>query len=125
MIVVATIKIQVTPRHLKELTQTLSSLSRAVRGGTGCIGCQFYQQVDETASIMWIEEWASEEDWKIHLRSAEFAVLLGAMSLSDDAAGLQFKLLGEGTSLQELKEFRVKLSQAPSRASKTSWSSSR
>ena len=108
MIVVATIKIQATPGHLKELTQTLSSLSRAVRGGTGCIGCQFYQEVDESASIMWMEEWASEEDWKIHLRSAEFAILLGAMSLSDDAAGLQFKLLGEGTRLQELKEFRVK-----------------
>ena len=108
MIVVATIKIQVIPGHLKELTQTLSSLSRAIRCGTGCIGCQFYQEVDEIASIMWMEEWASEEDWKIHLRSAEFAVLLGAMSLSDDALGLKFKLLGEGTSIQELKEFRAK-----------------
>ena len=81
------------PENRTELFQTIWPLLDPIRQEKGCRTYRFYiDLVDEDSAIL-IGEWDTKEDWSNHLRSRDFAVLLGAITVLSSPASFQFKLL--------------------------------
>jgi len=80
-LVIIFIKINVRPEKRKELSQTLLSIVEQVRKESGCLHIDFYQNVDNEADFLMVEEWATQKDSNDHLRSDLFTILMGAGSL--------------------------------------------
>ena len=77
----ATIKISVPPEKRKELLQTFKALLGPIRGEQGCLRCNCYVDIEAENVFFFREEWQTREDLDAHLRSVQFGVLIGAMSL--------------------------------------------
>jgi quinol monooxygenase YgiN len=64
-----------------ELSQTIVSLSGSIRMEKGCQRCDFCRSVEDENRLFLLEEWDTEENLMIHLKSEHFRVLRGAMNL--------------------------------------------
>ena len=103
---VAAIRMSLPVDKRKELVQTLHSLFGSIRDKAGCVSCRLYSECEDDEALMLIEEWNTKEDWDEHLRSREFAILLGAMSLAREPSAVEFELIKQTTGLKSLKEVR-------------------
>jgi quinol monooxygenase YgiN len=111
-VIVNTTRITVRPENRTELFQTIWPLLEPIRNEKGCVAYHFYvDSADENSSVL-IGEWETSEDWHNHLRSRDFAVLLGAITILSSPQSIDFKLLtsfveSEGLSRNLLSESRI------------------
>jgi quinol monooxygenase YgiN len=92
-VIVNTTRITVRPENRNELFQTIRPLLEPIRSEKGCLAYRFYvEAADENSSVL-IGEWETREDWSEHLRSDDFAVLLGAITVLSSPSSIDFKLL--------------------------------
>jgi quinol monooxygenase YgiN len=93
--VVATIRVLVPQDNRRELVQTLQSLRPQIRNQQGCLGYHFYFEAGMEESLCLIEEWKTQSDLDKHLKSSDFSILLGAISLLKGPSEIEFKLLSQ------------------------------
>ncbi len=79
--IVATIQTDVRPEKRIELLSTIEVLRRLIFAENGCLSCSFLNETGDINSLRLISEWASKNDLKAHIRSANFGVLLGMAPL--------------------------------------------
>jgi quinol monooxygenase YgiN len=100
-VIVNTTRITVRPENRNELFQTIWPLLAPIRSEKGCLAFRFYvDAADENSSVL-IGEWQTQEDWTNHLRSSDFAVLLGAITVLSSPASIDFKLLASVTDAKK------------------------
>lgn len=104
--IVTSIQLRMSEEKQKEFGQTLEWLFSPTERKTGCLDCRFYREIGQDDSIMVMEEWESEQDFLSHLRSREFAVLLGALNLTNEPNAVALKLLSKVSDLESLKAMR-------------------
>ena len=94
-VIVNTTRINVVPENRRELFQTILPLLDPIRNEKGCLayGC-YVDLVDENSAVL-IGEWEAQADWDNHLRSSDFAILLGALNALATPANVDFKVLGQ------------------------------
>ncbi len=64
-----------------ELSQTIASLIASIRTDKGCWRCEFYQSIEDENELCLLEEWDTQENLMVHLKSGSFRILRGAMNL--------------------------------------------
>ena len=93
--IVTTIRLQTTPENRKEILQTFRSLADPTQCGIGCKSCRIYRELGNDETVIVIQEWDSKNHWDEHLRSDEFAVIVGAMSLLQKPDTVEFQVLDQ------------------------------
>lgn len=93
--IVNTTRINVRPENRKELFQTIGPLLDPIRKERGCVGYRCYVELADENSAILVSEWETQEDWDHHLRSRDFAILLGALNVLANPANIDFKLLSK------------------------------
>ena len=79
--IVNTTRVTVSSEKRKEFFQTISQVLGPIRASSGCLSFNVYvDSCDENSSLL-ISEWNTEADLNSHLRSGDFAILRGAMSV--------------------------------------------
>jgi len=73
-----------------ELAQTIASLIVSIRTENGCQRCDFCQSTEDENELYLLEEWDTQENLKIHLKSGRFRVLRGAMNLLKEPYEIMF-----------------------------------
>jgi quinol monooxygenase YgiN len=105
--IITTIKVRTTAANRKELMQTFCSLSDSIQKEQGCNSSTVYHEVGNNGeAVMVIQEWGTEKQLDNHLRSNQFAVMLGAMSLLEKPLSVEFQVLNQveaSCSLESLK----------------------
>ena len=91
--IVNTTRINIRPENRKELFQTILPLLDPIRNEKGCKGYRCYVEVADENSALLVSEWDAQSDWDNHLRSLDFAILLGALNVLASPASIDFKLL--------------------------------
>ena len=76
-----TARMTVRPDKRAEFYQTIGNLLEPIKSAAGCRGFRFYVDTTDENSSLLIGEWDSEADLENHLRSNDFAVLRGAITL--------------------------------------------
>lgn len=80
-VVVNTTRITVHPSKRREFFQTMKRLVEPIKSAKGCLTFRFYiDAVDENSSLL-IGEWETESDLNDYLRSSDFAILRGAITV--------------------------------------------
>jgi quinol monooxygenase YgiN len=72
---------KVLPEKRMELSQAIVSLIGSIRTEKGCRRCDFCRSIDDENQLFLFEEWDTEENLMIHLKSEHFMILRGAMNL--------------------------------------------
>ena len=84
------LRMKVLPEKHKELSQTMASLSGAIRMEKGCNRCDFCQSMEDENRLILLEEWDTQENFKDHLKSRRFKVFRGAMNLHTEPYEMMF-----------------------------------
>lgn len=64
-----------------ELSQAISSLSVSIRKESGCLCCNICRSLEDENRLFLFEQWDTQENLMTHLRSVNFSVIRGTMSL--------------------------------------------
>ena len=80
-VIVKTTKITVKPDKRMELTQTMGRLLGPIKNVKGCRNICFYLDAADENSSLLLSEWESESDLNRYLRSNDFAILRGAITV--------------------------------------------
>jgi len=103
--IVNTTRITIRPENRNEFFQTIRPLLDPIRHEKGCLAYRFFvDATDENTSLL-LGEWQSREDWSNHLRSRDFAILLGALTVLGSPAGIEFRLLSSVDSEEQSSKF--------------------
>jgi quinol monooxygenase YgiN len=76
-------------KHL-ELSQTMASLTSAIRTEKGCRRCEFCQNMENEKELILLEEWDTQGNLMSHLKSERFRILRGAMNLLKEPFEMMF-----------------------------------
>jgi quinol monooxygenase YgiN len=100
-------RITVRPEHRTELCQAISSLIDPVESEEGCLMYRFYEEAGDENTLVVIGEWETPDAWSNHLKSDNFAVLLGSISLLCDSPDIDFKLLSHVAGIEAMTRARI------------------
>lgn len=88
-IIVSTLRIP-TASHRAEVRRALSAQLGPTRVQPGCERCDLYQGVEDPDVFTLIEEWKSQADLDVRLRSDAYRSVLGAIDFACEQPGIQF-----------------------------------
>ena len=104
--IVNTTRITINPENRNEFFQTIRLLLDPIRLEKGCVGYRFFVDATDENSSLLLGEWQTREDWTNHLRSRDFAILLGVLTILGSPAGIEFRLLSSVRDSDDT-EFKV------------------
>ncbi len=84
----------------------LRALIGPTRVETGCISCRLYREVIDPRSVIWLEEWSTQEDLERHLRSRQYMKILAALDMSDMRPEIRFDTVVETKGMQLIADAR-------------------
>ena len=91
--IVNTTRIHVRPDKRMELFQTILPLLEPISKEKGCVDYRCYVELTDENSALLISEWEARADWDNHLKSRDFAILCGALSVLANFSDIDFRLL--------------------------------
>lgn len=91
--IISAARITVRPEHRRELCLTISGLLDRIRHEKGCRTYNFYGEVEDQNSLILIGEWDTLSAWENHIKSDDFAVLIGSVKLLGARSNLDFSVL--------------------------------
>ena len=84
------IRMKVLSEKHKELSQTIASLIGSIRADKGCRRCDFCRNVEDENDLLLLEEWDTEENLQVHMKSGRFRVLKGTANLLKEPYEIMF-----------------------------------
>ncbi|HKE59736.1 MAG TPA: antibiotic biosynthesis monooxygenase family protein [Pyrinomonadaceae bacterium] len=79
--IVNTARVTIRPEKRTEFFQTITELLEPIKMAQGCMGFHFYVDTSDENSSLLLGEWETESDLENHLRSNDFAILRGAITV--------------------------------------------
>ena len=88
--VIFTLRIVTTPQSRVEVVRTLSAQLDPTRVQPGCLRCDLYRDVEDQGTVTLVEEWESQADLDLRLRSEEYRTVLAAIELAHEPPVMHF-----------------------------------
>lgn len=106
--IVTAIRLYTTAENRKEILQTFRSLSNPIQGERGCKSCRIYREIGNDEAMLVIQEWDTKTHWDEHLRSEQFAIMMGAMSLLEKPESVEFHVLNQLEASQSVEAIKAR-----------------
>jgi quinol monooxygenase YgiN len=88
--VVSTLRIVTAPKSRAEVIRTLAAQLGPMRVQPGCLRCDLYRDVEDPGTITLVEEWESQVEMDLRLRSEEYRAVLAAIELAEEQPVIHF-----------------------------------
>ncbi len=105
--VIITIEIDVPSIKTKEFLQTMLVITQRIRMENGCIACNFLKDVSDENRYRLVGKWKGKDELNNHLRSEEFSVVRGAMSLLENKPDMRVYVVSSHQELDHLQKKAV------------------
>lgn len=112
-VMAATVRMRVRSEKRDEVIQAMTGLMTRARRAPGCLSAHFYADSEDPNAFTLVEEWRHRRDLDRHLRSDEFAAVIGASFLLSRAAEIALDLVSHQGGADEV--LRRRLVAAPAR----------
>ena len=89
-IVISTLRILTAPQARAGIVRTLAAQLGSTRVQPGCRRCDLYQDVENPGAITLVEEWESQGELSLRLRSEDYRAVLAAIELSRERPEIHF-----------------------------------
>jgi quinol monooxygenase YgiN len=94
------------------INSALHVLMVATRAEPGCLSCLLSTQLGDRAGFTYVEEWKTEEDLVMQLRSARFAKLAQLLESATERPRIEFSLPGGIRGIDYAEEVRGRQGEA-------------
>jgi quinol monooxygenase YgiN len=88
--VISTLRIVTVPQSRADVVRTLTAQLGPTRVQPGCLRCDLYRDVEDQGAITLVEEWESQADLDLRLRSEEYRAVLAAIELAQKQPVIHF-----------------------------------
>lgn len=99
-------KIQARPEKRKELLQTAQALKTATKMEKGCIAYNVYQDPEDENAIVFVGEWKSKKDLRLHMSSDGFGAFVGASRILARNPEIALNTISKRESLEDFEAFK-------------------
>jgi quinol monooxygenase YgiN len=104
--VISTLRIVTTPQSRAKVVRTLTAQFGPTRLQQGCLRCDLYQDVENPEAITLVEEWQSQADLDIRLRSEDYRAVLAAIELAQEQPVIHFDTVTRRAGLEIVESAR-------------------
>ena len=101
--IMSCIELTPAPDKRQAILEILQFVEHGLSINPECEGCGIYEKLDETHTILYVEQWESEKSFQKHVRSGSYRAVLNAMDLAQSKPKISFHEVA-GTSSLELVE---------------------
>jgi quinol monooxygenase YgiN len=98
--VISTLRIVMVPQHRAEVVRTLAAQLGPTRVQPGCLRCDLYRDVEDHGAITLVEEWESQAELDLRLRSEDYRSVLAAIELAQEQPVIHFDTVTRRTGLE-------------------------
>jgi quinol monooxygenase YgiN len=105
--ILASIRMMISPRKREELLRTLGSTAERTRILPGCLSCRIYEDVQEDNVILVEEMWRSEEELEQHLRSDDYRKVLLIMEMALQHPEVRFNRISSSSGIETIEKARI------------------
>lgn len=95
------VRMKVLSEKHMELSQTMVLLSGSIRMEKGCRRCDLCRSIEDENQLFLLEEWDTEENLAIHLKSKHFRILRGTMCLLKEPFETMFHTVFHPAGMEE------------------------
>jgi len=88
--IISTLRIVTAPQSRAEVVRTLTAQLGPTRVQPGCLRCDLYRDVEDQRAITLVEEWESQVELDLRLRSEDYRSVLAAIELSQEQPVIHF-----------------------------------
>jgi len=88
--VISTLRILTAPKSRAEVVRILAAQLGATRLQPGCLRCDLYQDIENRETITLVEEWESQAELDLRLRSEDYRSVLAAIELAPEQPIIHF-----------------------------------
>jgi quinol monooxygenase YgiN len=88
--VISTLRILTALKSRAEVIRTLAAQLGPIRVQPGCLRCDLYRDVEDPGAITLVEEWESQAELDLRLRSEEYRAVLAAIELAQEQPVIHF-----------------------------------
>jgi quinol monooxygenase YgiN len=88
--VICLLEIVPLPNKREAVLEILRSVIDLTRGKHGCLGCACYEKHNDRRSVLYVEQWESQEDLGRHIQSSLYNRIFSAMELASEAPEILF-----------------------------------
>ena len=102
-----TLAMVVYPRRREAMIHALRSLMLPLLAAPGFISCRLFRDADNPNTIFYVEEWHSQGDLELQIRSTHYSRLLSIMEEAAEPPELRLNWVTEVRGLEYVEAARV------------------
>ena len=100
VMVISTLRIVTAPKSRSEVVRTLTAQLGPLRVQPGCLRCDLYRDVEDAGAITLVEEWESQTELDLRLRSEEYRAVLATIELAQEKPVIHFDTVTRRAGLE-------------------------
>ena len=104
--ILSVIQLKSAPGTREEILNLLRFSKGRLEARQGCLGANVYQALDETETILYLERWGSEEEFRRYVQSSLYLGLLNALDLAGEPPLVSFHEVADTKSLDLIAALR-------------------
>src|SRR5262245_39792388 len=105
--ILVTLSIVALPGRREEMIEVFWQLLGPVGVEPGCRACRLYQEVGNGETLLYVEEWETQEQLEHHMRSSRYERLLAIMEASAHPPVLRYYSVSAARGLDYLEAVRL------------------
>jgi len=98
--IICTLRIVTAPKSRAEVVRTLTAQLGPLRVQPGCLRCDLYQDIENRETITLVEEWESQTELDLRLRSEEYRAVLATIELAQEQPVIHFDTVTRRAGLE-------------------------
>jgi quinol monooxygenase YgiN len=98
--VISTLRIVTVPKSRAEVIRTLAAQLGPTSVQPGCLRCDLYRDVEDPGAITLVEEWESQAELDLRLRSDDYRSVLAAIEMAQEQPVIHFDTVTQRTGLE-------------------------
>ena len=105
--IIVTLRIKVPGNRRKEFLDSARLIVGPTAVRPGCIGCDFYQDINDPNAVLYVERWKSRKSLEQHIKSDPYRIILSLMELSDEKPEIQLNTISKTEGLEAIEVLRA------------------
>ncbi|HRZ54590.1 MAG TPA: hypothetical protein P5525_03915 [Candidatus Paceibacterota bacterium] len=101
------LRISAKAKGLAPMIQSLAKVMFQAKLEPGCVDCRVYVETENPQSLVYVEQWVTQQDFESGLVSRRFGTLLSIMESARQAPELEVRTVSEQRGLDYVRSVRL------------------
>lgn len=104
---IVTLRIRIPPNQMKKFLSAARSFLGPTRVQPDCINSRFYQDLEETDTVLFVEEWRSRKALDEHIKAERYRIILSLIDMSTKQPDFKLYTISKIEGIESLQQVRL------------------